>query len=89
MEIIMNRCFLMGKLIEKNDFKFIINKRKKHKSQIKCKLKLRNGSIIDIIAYDKNADLILRKEMNFVYIDGILEQTEHGIHVEIREIYYL
>lgn len=85
----MNRCFLMGKLIEKKYFKFIINKRKKHKSQIKCKLKLLNGSIIDIIAYDKNADLILRKEMNLVYIDGILKQTEHSIQVETKEIYYL
>ena len=85
----MNRCFLIGKLIKKEYFKFIINKKKKHKSQIKCKLKLRNGSIIDIVAYDKNADLILRKEINLVYIDGILEQTEHSMQIEVKEIYYL
>lgn len=85
----MNKCFFIGKIIEKGNFKFILNKNIRHKSQIQCKLVLSNNSIIDIIAYDRTADYILRKKIDFVLIYGRLEQTENGIQVEITEIFNL
>ena len=86
MEDIMNKCFFIGKMIEKNEFKFILNKKMKHKSQIKCKVELSNNSVIDVIAYDRTADYILRKDINFVLINGILEQLDNGIQVEVTEL---
>lgn len=86
MEIMMNKCFFIGKIIEKNEFKFILNKKMKHKSQIKCKMELSNNSVIDVIAYDRTADYILRKDINLVLIHGVLEQLENGIQVEITEL---
>lgn len=86
MEIMMNKCFFIGKIIEKNEFKFILNKKMKHKSQIKCKVELSNNSVIDVIAYDRTADYILRKDINLVLIHGVLEQLENGIQVEITEL---
>lgn len=82
----MNKCFFIGKIIEKNEFKFILNKKMKHKSQIKCKMELSNNSVIDVIAYDRTADYILRKDINLVLIHGVLEQLENGIQVEITEL---
>lgn len=85
----MNKCFLIGKIIEKGKFKFILNKKVKHKSQIQFKIELSNGSIIDVLAYDRTADYILRKKIDWILIYGRLEQTENGIHVETNEIFNL
>lgn len=85
----MNKCFIIGKIIEKDNFRFILNKKIRHKSQIQCKVMLSNNSIIDVIAYDITADHILRKRLDFVLIYGRLEQIENRIQVEITEIFNL
>ena len=50
----MNICFIMGKLIEDINFRFILNG--KNDSIVNFKIELLNNSVINIIAYNHQAD---------------------------------
>ena len=82
----MNEVFLIGNVIEKGDFKFIL-KKSKHKSQIEIKVKLLDGNIITAIAYDKQADYVLRKKLKLVNIYGELKGKDtYNMKVKILRI---
>lgn len=82
----MNKCFFIGKLIEKENLKFILNKKKKHKSQIIGKMQLLDETIINIIGYDEMADYMYRNELEYIYISGSLIEINNLFFVEIEEI---
>lgn len=71
----MNICFMMGTIVEIERFKFILNKQTKHKSRVAMRIKLIDGKIIEVIAYDQMADYILRNEFlnSVVFVQGELE----------------
>ena len=54
----MNICFIMGKLIEDINFRFILNG--KNDSIVNFKIELLNNSVINIIAYNHQADYCYR-----------------------------
>ena len=66
----MNLCILIGKIISKIEFKFIINS--KHKSIACFALELSNKSIVKVIAYNDVADYIYQKIYNkdIIEIEG-------------------
>ena len=84
----MNKCFFMGNVVEVQKFKFILNKNKKHKSEITLKVKLLDGNYINAIAYDEVADYVLRNNFsnNMVCIQGSLEQNAKVVHAVIKYI---
>ena len=82
----MNRCFVIGKIIEKGNFKFILNKKIKHKSRIEVKIKLQRGNIVQAVAFDSIADYVLRKKLKNVFIYGSLRNIDKQLKVEIIEI---
>ena len=60
----MNKVFLVGKIIEKSDYKFFYNSRE-HNSKITLKIETltsnyQNGTVIEINFYDNMADKIFR-----------------------------
>lgn len=69
----MNACFLIVKIIEKIEYKFIIQS--KNKAIVKFKAKLLNGNIVKIKAYDEIADKIYRKHNidDYILINGYLD----------------
>ena len=78
----MNECFFIGKIIKIGKFKFICSSKTKHMSEIKIKLKLLDGTIINVIGYDAVADYILRNvhNENIVFING-------RVICKLKEIY--
>ena len=56
---IMNLCILLGKVVSRIEFKFIINS--KNKSIVYFYVQLLNKSIIRVNAYNERADYIYRK----------------------------
>lgn len=82
----MNKCFFIGKVIEKGDFRFILNKKKKHKSQITGKAQLLDETIINFIGYDEMADYIYRNEFEYIYMSGSLIELNKNLFIEIEEI---
>lgn len=53
----MNICFLIGKIISEIKFDFVISNRKINKiSRTELYIKLKNNSIIKIVAYNELAD---------------------------------
>lgn len=70
----MNRCFIIAKIIKNEGFKFIIEKKNKHKSQVVLEILLSNNSVFKAVGYDKIADYILQNDITneFVFIDGKL-----------------
>ena len=83
----MNKCFLIGKIIEIEKFKFIISKKSTNKSQIVLKIKLIDGTIVNTIAYDEVADYILRNNfsLNKVYIQGRIENSSNNMQVNKKK----
>lgn len=62
----MNLCFFSGEIISKVDFKFLIGKNLsfkgcKHISICLFKLKLEDGTVVSVKAYDNFADFCYRK----------------------------
>lgn len=58
----MNICFLTGKIISEIKFDFVISNKKINKiSRIEFYIKLKNNSIIKIIAYNELADKCFRE----------------------------
>lgn len=71
----MNIGFFIGKILEIEKFKFIINSKDGRKSRIVINVELLDGNIIKAIAYDETADYILRNNYfeKEVFIKGRLE----------------
>ncbi len=82
----MNKCFFIGKMIEKENLKFILNKKKKHKSQITGKMQLLDETIVNFVGYDEMADYIYRNEFEYIYISGSLIELNNLFYIEIEEI---
>ena len=76
----MNEVFLIGKIINKIKFDFMINS--KYHAISRFKVELLDGEILNIRAYDKQADFIYKrlKTGDKVFIYGKLEQ--YNITVE-------
>ena len=70
----MNEVFLIGKVITKVDFKFIINSKRLSKAQFSIET-LEDREIINIVAYDEMADYIYRnvKSEDIIMINGYIE----------------
>lgn len=84
----MNIGFFIGKILEIEKFKFIINSKDGRKSRIVIKVELLDGNIIKAIAYDETADYILRNDYfeKEVFIKGRLECVLKEMQVVIHYI---
>lgn len=82
----MNECFFIGTIIEKEKFKFILNE--KHKSKIEMKIKLIDGNIVKIVAYDEKADYIFRNNFtdDMVFIQGKIKNKNKQLIIIIKYI---
>lgn len=80
----MNICILQGKIINKIEYKFIINS--KNKAIAYFEMELLDKTIIKVKAHNDIADICYRKLVtgNEIYIEGILETSGE---IEIQEIY--
>jgi len=77
----MNEVFLIGKIIEQSNFRFILNN--KHKSEICMKIKTLDGNIINLIAYDKSADYIVRNNFlnKMVFMQGKINSVLKKVNI--------
>ena len=84
----MNIGFFIGKILEIEKFKFIINSKDRRKSRIVINVELLDGNIIKAIAYDETADYILRNDYfeKEVFIKGRLECILKEMQVVIHYI---
>ena len=82
----MNEYFGIGKVIRKENFKFVLNKN--HKSRIAMTIKLIDANEVQIVAYDEKADCCYRKlkKNDFIYLNGRLN---NGYEVELDNISYI
>ena len=85
-----NLCFLNGKVINEVDLKFVYNTRKKsldkkHNSIAKIELKLQDGQIVQLHAYNEIADYAFRNIQKGEYIT-VQGKVKNG-YVEIKQIY--
>ena len=76
----MNICFLLGKVVDDIEFKFIYNS--KNVSISMFKLMLSNKSIVECEAYDEIADYIYRniKRDNLIFIEGSIKDKSIQIY---------
>lgn len=79
----MNECFLIGKIIKRGEFRFILGDNLYNKSAIELLLKTNNNQEIRCVAFDKIADFIYHKECKYVCIRGKLKTKGY---VKISEI---
>ncbi len=82
----MNLCFIIGKIINDVDFKFILSG--KHKSIVILKIKLINGSEIEVRAYDEIADICYRffNKNEIVLVEGRLDTKMYIVLKKIEKI---
>ena len=85
-----NLCILNGKVINEVDLKFVYNTRKKsldkkHNSIAKIELKLQDGQIVQLHAYNEIADYAFRNIQKGEYIT-VQGKVKNG-YVEIKQIY--
>ena len=84
----MKLIFILGEIISNIEFKFIINK--KNKSISVFKIKLLNDSILEIKAYNENADYCISKlnKGDIIYIEGFLNSKMQILakYIEKQEI---
>lgn len=86
----MNKCFFVGKIIGNIDFKFIKQRKNRRNNSISIfQLKLLDGNLINIKAYNEIADLCYSslKKNDFVFITGKIE-TIGVINVNFIEKIY-
>ena len=76
----MNICFLLGKVVDDIEFKFIYNS--KNVSISMFKLMLSNKSIVECEAYDEIADYIYRniKRDDLIFIEESIRNKNINIH---------
>ena len=85
-----NLCFLSGKVINEIDLKFVYNTRKKsldkkHISIAKIELKLQDGQIVKLHAYNETADYVFRNIQKGEYIT-VQGEVKKG-YIETKQIY--
>ena len=85
-----NLCFLSGKVINEIDLKFVYNTKKKsldkkHISIAEIELKLQDGQIVQLHAYNEIADYAFRNIQKGEYIT-VQGKVKNG-YVEIKQIY--
>lgn len=66
----MNEVFVIGKIISKIEYKFMIHK--KYNAIAKFRVMLENNSIVKVKAYNDMADKVLRKYKidDYIFING-------------------
>ena len=72
----MNEVFIIGKVVGEIDYNFIINNKKK--AIAKSIVELSNGSVIEIVGFDKVADFMynnLRKNIPIFIYGKIIESS--------------
>ena len=79
----MNEVFIIGKVISKFDYRFIVNNKKQF-AKVEFEIKV-DKQIIRVIGYNDIADFCLRylNENDNVFINGKLE---YKIYINIKEI---
>lgn len=79
----MNICFIMGKIINDINFKFILNG--KNDSIVNFKIQLLNNSVINIIAFNNQADYCYRnlKINDTISVQGMLNSKMEVIAEKI------
>ena len=85
-----NLCFLSGKVINEIDLKFVYNTKKKsldkkHISIAEIELKLQDGQIVQLHAYNEMADYVFRNIHKGEHIT-IQCEIKNG-YIEIKQIY--
>ena len=80
----MNEVFLIGKVIEDIEYKFMLKKRKNAKAKIE--LKLIDETKVEVVAYNEQADYTLQniKIRNNVFVYGKLQNSEIFINKIIK-----
>ena len=80
MQFRMNEVFIIGKIVEEVEFDFIINNKKK--AIAKSSVELSNGSVIEIVGFDKVADFMYGKlrEKDIVFIYGKI--VENSMYIK-------
>ena len=80
----MNEVFLMGKVIEDIEYKFMLKKRKNAKAKIE--LKLIDETKVEVVAYNEQADYTLQniKIRNNVFVYWKLQNSEIVINKIIK-----
>lgn len=81
----MNEVFIIGKVISKADYRFIVNKKKQF-AKVEFKIQV-DKQIIRVIGYNDIADFCLKylKEKNSVFINGVIN-TQIVITINTIEI---
>lgn len=80
----MNEVFLIGKVIEDIEYKFMIKKQKNAKAKIE--LKLIDETKVEVVEYNEQADYTLQniKIRNNVFVYGKLQNNEIVINKIIK-----
>ena len=81
---LMNEVFLIGKVIEDIEYKFMLKKQKNAKAKIE--LKLIDETKVEVVAYNEQADYTLQniKIRNNVFVYGKLQNNEIVINKIIK-----
>ena len=80
----MNIGFFIGKILEIEKFKFIINSKDRRKSRIVINVELLDGNVENVIAYNKKAEECYRK-LEKGGLVNILGELDTKMEVEIKE----
>ncbi len=80
----MNEVFLIGKVIKEIEYRFMLEKGKNAKAEIK--LELLDKTQLKVIAYNEEADYTIQniRENDIVFIYGMIKETEviiKNIHI--------
>lgn len=81
---LMNEVFLIGKVIKEIEYRFMLEKGKNAKAEIK--LELLDKTQLKVIAYNEEADYTIQniRENDIVFIYGMIKETEviiKNIHI--------
>lgn len=81
----MNMIIISGKIVSKVKFEFIYNQGKsEHISIARFKMRLNNESIVEIIAYDENADYVYQNQNEYITVEGRIRKK---MRIQIENIY--
>ena len=81
----MNEVFLMGKVIKEIEYRFMLEKGKNAKAEIK--LELLDKTQLKVIAYNEEADYTMQniRKNDDIFIYGMIKETE----VVVKNIYII
>ena len=81
----MNEVFLIGRIVSDIDFKFIISDKKK--AVAKFKIETIDETILEVEAFDENADYVLSHTLGTIFINGKLKEKMKIVAEEIIELH--